>query len=209
MDEAVRDVFGTMCSALTKEAERVRGFPSAAPLHLLAGLRGLAARSEAHLAHVLAHELSLAGYTTLVDEPYPIQHQKGKVRRFDLRIVIESAPDPLFARFLTVELKRYLLLDHAMGGLLWDIKKLKEILANDYGILNVPLGFLMVGFSHKERDEWIRRRLSSFVGRAELGDWVHLEKDFRIAPKEEPMNICLVDFWFFSGEIRRAKDPMT
>jgi hypothetical protein len=98
-----------------------------------------------------------------------------------------------------VELKRYLLLDSAMGSLLSDVKKLKEILANDYGILNVPIGLLLVGFSHQERDEGIRRRLSSFVGRAGLGDWAHLERDFRIAPEHEPMSICLVDFWFFSG----------
>jgi hypothetical protein len=61
-----------MCSALIKESERVRGFPSATPIRLMAGLKGLAARSESHLAHALAHELSLGGYTTFVDEPYHI-----------------------------------------------------------------------------------------------------------------------------------------
>lgn len=194
------EVFGLICSALVAEAERTRGYPSASPMRRLAGLRGLPCRSESHLTYAMARDLHNSGYRLFVDEPYAITHGKGKVRRFDLRIALDAPEDPVFTRFLTLEIKRYLLLDSAFRGMLADVQKITSVLSDEYRGLNLPIGFLLVGFAHEPRDEWVARRLSIFAERANLTHWLHFQRDIEVGSVGQPMRMCLLDLWCFTKD---------
>ena len=151
------------------------GFPSATPFHLLTSIRGLPVRGEAHLVHTVAAGLDEKGYQAFIEEPYAITHVKGKVKRCDFRIALNHPEDPVFTKFLTFEVKHYVLLDKSFRGMLDDIAKIKEVLENEHAILNLPVAFLLIGFTHEGRDEWTNRRLRTFVERAKIGDWQHLQ----------------------------------
>jgi len=193
-------VFDLICSSLVAEAEHISGYPSASPMRRLAGLRGLPSRSESHLTYAIARHLNGSRYRVFVDEPYAITHGKGKVRRFDLRIELDSPEDPIFARFLTLEIKRYLLLDGAFRSMLADIQKIASVLSDDNRALNLPIGFLLVGFAHEPRDQWVARRLRAFVERAGLTDWLHFQRDIEVCSAGQPMRMCLLDFWCFTED---------
>jgi len=200
MDSPADQFFSFACEALAVEAERVAGFPASTRIGRYAGVCGLSGRSEAHLTFVIARALAAHGRTVLINEPYPAKSPVLKNKRFDIRLVIDRTDNPMFARYLTIEVKKYTILDSVFSGLLRDIEKIKSILDDEHGILNTPVGFLLIGFLHKPRDQWLNRRLGSFVTRAGLSTWTHLQHDIAIAPEQEPMCICALDFWCFQGE---------
>jgi hypothetical protein len=111
---------------------------------------------------------------------------------------LDHPDDPVFTQFLTFEVKHYLLLDKSFRGILDDIAKIKSVLEDKHAILNLPIAFLLVGFTHKGRDDWTKRRLRSFVQRADIDNWLHFERDLEIAAEGEPMRFCLLDMWVLS-----------
>ena len=79
---------------------------------------------------------------------------------------------------------------------------MKAVLDDERGMMNLPIGFLLIGFSHNPRDKWLNRRLESFEKRARIKEWKHYQRDIEIAPEDEPMRVCVIDLWISSDSVK-------
>ena len=81
-----------VCESLKAEAETIRFIPYPGLFQSIGGgyahqTKGLQARLEVHLTHVIASGFDQEGFKSLIDERYPYFSLNGrKIKRFDIRV---------------------------------------------------------------------------------------------------------------------------
>jgi hypothetical protein len=205
-DNVLCDIFKTICHAMPQEEGRIKGLVTGR--HSLEGITGnLVALSEAHLVHVIARELDIKGYKTIIDDPYILKD--GNYLRFDLKIALDAPENTIDTRFLTLEVKRWItnFYDNSFKPypkfkrMLDDIRKIRKAISRSLvWNINLPVGLLLIIFSQFHRDNWLIGCLNDFSRRAKIETWKHFQEDIKLPTKGE-FSFCLVDLWITTSDI--------